>query len=204
MPAVSLFFIGAVLIVNGLVLHGRIDPKGAAPVNAFVGAVLVAAAGRLAIPSGADEAALAGAAGFLLFGITYLWVALNAWTGHPAGGLGWYCGWASGVSVFLGVVSLVDQNDAKLALLWLLWAVLFATFFAVIALGRSELGHAAGWLAVMEAIVTASVPGGLEMIDRWDGLATAWVVAATVAVLGSFLVLACRRRAVPIHPHLDG
>lgn len=192
MASVGLFFIGAVLIANGLVLHGRIEPRAAAPINAFVGAVLVCTAGRLAIPSGADEAALAGAAGFLLFGITYLWVALNAWTGHPAGGLGWYCGWATGVSSFLGLVSLVRQDDAKLALLWLLWAVLFATFFVVIALGRSELAQAAGWLAIMEAVVTASVPGGLEMIDEWNGLATGWVVAATALVIGVFFVLSLR------------
>ena len=192
MAAVSLFFIGAVLMANGLVLHGRIEPRGAAPVNAFVGVVLVATAGRLALPAGADEARLAGAAGFLLFGITYLWVALNAWTGGPPAGLGWYCAWATGVSAFLGIVSLEHQDDAKLALLWLLWAVLFATFFAVLALGRSELVSAAGWLAIMEAFVTASVPGGLAMIDEWDGLATAWVTVATGGVLVAFLVLALR------------
>ena len=194
LSSVSLFFIGAVLVVNGLALLGRIEPTGAAPVNAFVGIVLVATAGRLALPTGADEAALLAAAGFLLFGITYLWVALNAWTGHPAGGLGWYCAWATGVSVFLGLANLVHEHDTKFALLWLLWALLFATFFSVLALGRSTLNHAAGWLAIMEAIVTASVPGGLLMIGRWDDLATAWVAVATAGVIGVFLILICRPR----------
>ena len=194
LSSVSLFFIGAVLLVNGLALHGRIEPKEAAPVNAFVGVVLVAAAGRLALPTGADEAALVGAAGFLLFGVTYLWVALNAWTGHPAGGLGWYCAWATGVSVFLGLVNLVHEDDPKFALLWLLWALLFATFFVVLALGRSALNHAAGWLAIMQAIVTASVPGGLLMIGQWEDLATAWVAVAAAGVIGVFLVLARRPR----------
>jgi hypothetical protein len=62
LSSVVLFFIGAVLLVNGLVLHGRIASKGAVPINAFVGVVLVAAAGRLALPTGADETALVGAA----------------------------------------------------------------------------------------------------------------------------------------------
>ena len=194
MSSVSLFFIGAVLIVNGLALHGRVEPKGTAPINAIVGIVLVAAAGRLALPTGADEAALVGAAGFLLFGITYLWVARIAWTGHPAGGLGWYCGWATGVSVFLGLVSLVHQDDPKFTLLWLLWALLFATFFTVLALGQSQLSHAAGWLAIMEAIVTASAPGGLLIIGQWEDLATAWVAGAAAAVIGVFLLLAYRPR----------
>jgi hypothetical protein len=194
LSSVSLFFIGAVLIVNGLALHGRIEPKGTAPVNAIVGILLVAAAGRLALPTGADEAALVGAAGFLLFGITYLWVALNAWTGHPAGGLGWYCAWATGVSVFLGLVNLIHEDNPKFALLWLLWALLFATFFTVLTLPQANLSHAAGWLAMMEAIVTASVPGGLLMIGKWEDLPTASVAAATAGVIAVFVVLARRPR----------
>ena len=178
--------------MNGLSLHGRIEPVGAAPVNALVGLVLVANAARLALPTGADEAALIGAAGFLLFGVTYLWVAVNAWTGHPAVGLGWYCAWATGVSVFFGLVNLVQENDAKLALLWLLWALLFATFFAVLGLGRAALDSAAGWLAIMEALATASVPGGLMMIGKWEDLATAWVAVAAATVIVVFALLASR------------
>jgi putative amide transporter protein len=112
----------------------------------------------------------------------------------PAGGLGWYCAWATGVSVFLGLVTLIREDDTKFALLWLLWALLFATFFAVMALGWSTLNHAAGWLAIMEAIATASVPGGLLMIGQWDDLATAWMAIAAVGVIGVFLVLAHRPR----------
>jgi hypothetical protein len=190
--SVGLFFIGAVLICNGLTLLGRMEPRSAAPVNAFVGIVLVAIAARLAVPAGATETALAGAAGFLLFGITYLWVALNAWTGHPPDGLGWYCLWATGASLFLGAVAGYRHDDTKLALLWLLWAVLFATFFVVIALAKSALHVAAGWLAIMEAIVTASIPGGLLMIGEWNDLATAWVVVATGVVLAVYAALVAR------------
>ncbi len=196
MSAVSLFFIGAVLFVNGLSLLGRVEPKGGAPVNALVGAVLVGNAARLALPAGAGEAALTAAAGFLLFAITYLWVALNAWTGHDAKGLGWYFAWATGVSAFLGGITLFHQQDWKFALLWLLWTVLFATFFVVIALERGDLVFAAGWLAIMQAFVTASIPGGLELIGKWDNdVATVAVAVATVAVIGAFLAL-MRRPAV--------
>lgn len=196
MSGVSLFFIGAVLLCNGLTLLGRMEPKAAAPVNAMVGLVLVATAARLGVPADADESALVGSAGFLLFGLTYLWVALTAWTGHSATGLGWYCGWATAVSLFLGGVTLFDLDDAKFALLWLLWAVLFGTFFTLIALERSELAYAAGWLAILEAAFTASGPGALLMTDAWDDLATAWVLAATVGVIAVFLVLARRARVV--------
>ena len=96
------------LFVNGLTLLGRIEPKGGAPVNALVGAVLVGNAARLGAaaraptrpPWPARPASCCSA-------ITYLWVALNAWTGHDPKGLGWYFAWATGVSVFLGLVALV-------------------------------------------------------------------------------------------------
>ena len=150
MSAVSLFFNGAVLFENGHTLLGRIEPRGGAPVNALVGVVLVANAARLALPAGADEPALAAAAGFLLFALTYLWVALNAWTGHDSSGLGWYCAWAAGVSIFLGLVTLFHQHDWKFTMLWLLWAVLFATFFVVIALERTALVFQSNERALLE------------------------------------------------------
>jgi hypothetical protein len=42
MSAVGLMFVGAVLFVNGLLFLGRIDGKGAATFNLFVGALQVA------------------------------------------------------------------------------------------------------------------------------------------------------------------
>ena len=196
MSAVSLFFIGAVLLCNGLTLLGRITPRGAAPVNALVGVVLVAAAAHLGVPQDASEGDLVGAAGFLLFAVTYLWVAINAYTRHDPAGLGWYCAWAAGVSVFLGLVNVTHLDDDKFALLWLMWAVLFAVFFVVIALERTELAVAAGWLAILQALFTASGPGALEMIGKWEELATGWVVFATIVVLGSFAMVALRRAPV--------
>ncbi len=157
--AVSLFFIGAVLLCNGLTLLGRIQPRSAAPVNALVGVVLVAAAARLGVPHDASEADLVGAAGFLLFAITYLWVAINAYTRHDPAGLGWYCAWASGVSVFLGLVNVTHLDDDKFALLWLLWAVLFAVFFVVIALERTDLAVAAGLARDSRGAVHRERPG---------------------------------------------
>jgi hypothetical protein len=190
--SVALLFIGPVLLLNGLTLLGRIEPRAAATVNALIGSLLVANAVRLLLPTGADEAALTGAAGFLLFGLTYVQVAFNTWTGHPSGGLGWYCGWAALVSAFLGVVAQTRHDDPKLALLWVLWTVLFAVFFVLIALDRSVLARPAGWLAIMEAVVTTTVPGALLVIGEWGGLATAWVAGATAVTLGAFAVLVVR------------
>ena len=142
----------------------------------------------------ANQDDVIGGAGFLLFGFTYLWVALNAWTGHSAAGLGWYCCWAAAVSAFFAVVAFGRLDDAKLGLLWVLWAVLFATFFALLGLELEALQVPAGGLAIMESIVTTSVPGALLLLGEWSDLATAWVAggtAVTIVVLG-LLVLRAR------------
>src|SRR5262249_61954175 len=41
MPSLGLFFVGPVLLINGLSLLGRVDAKAAAPVNAFTGVLLI-------------------------------------------------------------------------------------------------------------------------------------------------------------------
>ncbi len=183
MTSVGLFFIGAVLFLNGLSLLGVVTPREAAPVNALVGTLLVAVAADTLLPDTAGEAQGFTAAGFLLFAVTYLWVAINAWTGTEGRGLGWYCAWAAGVSVFLGAVAEWRSDDTKLALLWLLWAVLFATFFALLGLGQMRLAHAAGRLAIAEAVVTTTVPGALLLLGEWSDLHATWVLVATLATL---------------------
>ena len=203
MSSFGLLFIGAVLLANGLVLVGRIEARAAAPINALVGFLLVGVTLWLALPErdltvAAHQDRVISAAGFLLFALTYLWVAFNAWTGHPTDGLGWYCGWAAIVSVFFAVVSFERLHDTKESLLWVLWAVLFAAFFTLLALGQKRIGVAAGWLAIMEAAVTTTVPGALLLLGRWTTLDTAWVAVATIVTIAVFAirVLGVRRRRV--------
>ena len=41
MAIVGLLYVGAVLFINGLLLIGAVDPRAAAPINLFVGALQV-------------------------------------------------------------------------------------------------------------------------------------------------------------------
>jgi putative amide transporter protein len=206
MASIGLFFIGSVLFVNGLALLGRVSADAAAPINALIGLLLVAVVAAIAIPardmsSTANRNAMLSAAGFLVFALTYLWVAVNNWTGRPNHGLGWYCCWAVGVSVFFGLVAFLRVHDPKEGTLWVLWAVLFAVFWALLGLDRVRLRRAAGWLAITEAFVTASIPGGLLLLGDWGRVATGWVVGAAVVTLTGFVVLAAHDgRAEPAKP----
>jgi putative amide transporter protein len=89
MGGVGLFYVGAVLVINGVMLLGRITPQAAAPLNFFVGGLQVLTPTVLIVQSDGDPAVIFGASGLHLFGFTYLWVAINAAAGWDGAGLGW-------------------------------------------------------------------------------------------------------------------
>jgi len=204
MPNLGLFFVGPVLLINGLSLLGRVDAKAAAPVNAFTGVLLIGVTLYIDLPAAARGAGASsvvlGSAGYLLFAFTYLYVAVGNWSGASGSGLGWYCGWATLVAVFLSAEYYATYHDAKFGTIWLSWALLFATFFTVLALKVSSLTAAAGWLTVLEAFSTCTIPGALLLAGRWNGLSTGIVIAAQAAVAVAFLAVAWRspRHADPL------
>lgn len=204
MGSVALFFVGAVLFVNGLSLLGKVDAKAAAPINFFVGLTLVLATGWSIwdvrdLTTTENLNVLIGALGFLLFAFTYLYVGIGNYTGHSGTGLGWYCGWAAIVSVFLAITNYTRLDDPKFGMLWVLWTILFSCFFLVLALDLDRFGWATGWVTVIEAFITTTIPGGLLLLGRWDDMpnwvATVVGLAAIAVFVGLFL-----RRPSAEHP----
>jgi hypothetical protein len=191
MGALGLLFVGAVLFVNGLALLGRVDPRAAAPINLFVGALLVVVVLYLALPAAEDLTPVFTAAGFLLFGFVYLYVGIVNLTGHAATGVGWYSAWAAGVSLIIAVVTFV-REDVKFGTLWLLWTLLFTMFALVLALGLARLTVVTGWITVIEAIITATIPGLLLLLDAWADVPDLLVVAIAAAAVVLFVVIGGR------------
>ncbi|NYI69687.1 hypothetical protein GGQ54_000247 [Naumannella cuiyingiana] len=185
MGAIGLFYVGAVLIVNGLMLLGRITPKGAAPLNLMVGSMQVIFPTLALINSGGEPAAVLAAAPIYLFGFTYLWVGVANATGWGAEGLGWFSLFVAVSAVVFGGYAFTAQADPGFGVIWLLWAVLWAMFFVLLARGRAEWAPATGIVATGEGVLTAVV-GILIVFDRWQSTAEAAVV---IAILGGALVV---------------
>ncbi|CRK53716.1 conserved membrane hypothetical protein [Rhodococcus sp. RD6.2] len=203
MSSLSLMFVGSVLLLNGLGLLGVVGPKATAPVNVFIGSALVItvlSAVLSSLDSGTGQLDIVlGATGFLLFAFTYLYVAFNNFGSLPGDGLGWYCGWAALVSTFLAAVNFVRFSDVKFGFIWLSWVVLFSAFFFVLALGQEWLQRPTGWLAVLQAFTTTTIPGAMQLTGTWEEVNAAVVVAVQVVVVALFLVLVARARVT----HLD-
>lgn len=181
MSSLALLFVGAVLLVNGLALLGRVDARAAVPINLITGAGLVTASLIIAIPaSSGDRLELFGAVGYGLFGVTYLTVAGCTLLRADGRALGWYCAWASATAVILATIN-VTAGDARMALLWAAWAVLFFAFFLSGCAAAPRWDMAAGVLAIAQSITTATAPSLLMIDGAWNTVPLGWVAAAQLA-----------------------
>lgn len=185
MSAAGLFYVGAVLIINGLLLLGVISARAASPLNLFVGSLQVVVPTVLLIQA-TEVLDIAEATPLYLFGFTYLWVGINTATDWDMRGLGWFSLFvavsALGMSFYNGLV----LADGPFAVIWLYWAVLWFLFFCVLGIEIAHLTRFTGWFAIITGIVTAAVPGALLATGFWP---TNTVVATTLAVVGVVSVL---------------
>jgi putative amide transporter protein len=182
MASVGLLYVGAVLIVNGLMLLGRVEARSAAPLNFFVGGLQVLTPTYLIITSGGDGDTILGASGLYLFGFTYLYVGLNLLTGTDSTGVGWYSLFVAVAALGFSAVNFGKLDDAPFGVIWLYWAFLWLLFFLVLGRGRAGLSRYTGAVCAIQGWVTAWVPALLLLTGAYAGLSG--VVAVVLAVFG--------------------
>jgi putative amide transporter protein len=128
--------------------------------NIFAGFVGVVIALILLVQGGSrnDLASARGAGFILLFAFTYLWVAFNQFLDAGGRAFGWYCLFVAVTAIPAGIFTLqtAGGNPAAvwLGVNWFAWAILWGVFWALLALDR-PIARLAGWLAIVEGIVTA-------------------------------------------------
>jgi hypothetical protein len=185
MSSVGLLFVGAVLFVNALLLLGKVDAKGAAVFNLFVGGLQTAIPFYL-IATATTPSDILLDSGIFLFGFTYLYVGISNLAGFEAVGIGWYSAWVAIMAAAFGITNIVKFHDPTIGLLWLQWSVLWALFFLVLGLGVERLTALTGWLTLILSFTTCTIPGYLLLLGEWGHVHT-WlvlvVIAGTVAAL---------------------
>jgi putative amide transporter protein len=186
MADVGLLFVGAVLFVNGLLLLGRIDGKGAGTFNLFVGALQTAIPFYLiATATTTDDILLAS--GIFLFGFTYLYVGIANLAGQPSVGIGWYSAWVAIMAAAFGITNIVKFHDPTIGLLWLQWSVLWGLFWLLLGLGITRLTALTGWLTLILSFTTCTIPGFLLLLGVWGQVPT-WLVLLVIAATAAALV----------------
>ena len=180
MADVGLMFVGAVLFVNGLLLLGKVDAKGAAVFNLFVGGLQVAIPFYLIATAKTPNDILLDS-GIFLFGFTYLYVGICNLANHPAVGIGWYSAWVAIMAAAFGITEIVKFHDPTLGLLWLQWSVLWTLFWLVLGLGIERLTPVTGWLTLILSFTTCTIPGYVLLLGEWGRVHT-WLVLVVIGV----------------------
>lgn len=90
MNNVGLLYVGAVLLINGLMLLGRVPRRSADAMNLFVGALQCVTPTVLIIQARGNGEAILGASGLYLFGFTYLYVGVANLANLEPEGIGWF------------------------------------------------------------------------------------------------------------------
>ncbi len=163
MLGLVLFYVGAVLCLNGLWLLGRIGDNEIAIIDYFVGGITLLASLHLAFGPGADATSINAAALTLLFSFTYFWVALNRSNGADGRGLGWFCLFVAITAVPVTIQTLTGATTTWgiwFALCWAAWAVLWFLFFLLL-VGQKPIARLVGGVTVAEGVLTGWVPGFL-------------------------------------------
>ena len=201
MAAVGLFYVGAVLFVNGMMLLGHIDPRAAGYLNLFVGVLQVVIPTVLLVQADGDPDRILAASGLYLFGFTYLYVGLNLLTGTDSTGVGFFSLFVAVSALGFSAVSFSKQDDAPFGVIWLYWAFLWLLFFLLLGLKIESLTTYTGYVTVVEAWVTAAVPGFLIFTGYWETTTTTAVVLAVIGLAAAVALwpLARRRTAAAAH-----
>jgi len=211
MAYATLMMIGGTLFINGMVVLGKVEPRGAAPYNIFTGilATLVPFY-LLSKVTGIDHASfnqVLGVAPMWLFALTFLWVGINAVTDAPPSGVGWYCLWVVAMAVGFSLVNFIRFDAVREGVIWLNWAGLWGLFWLLLAMGQERLSTFTGWAAVLMSIWTVTLQAFLNMVGAWTDVPEWAFYAATVATIVVALAFAqragARERRVAERPLTD-
>ncbi|MCW5643299.1 MAG: AmiS/UreI family transporter [Rhodoferax sp.] len=163
MLGLSLFYVGAVLCLNGLWLLGRIGDKEIAVIDVFVGGITLLIALQLVFGAGADLGSIKAGGMLLLFTFTYFWVALNRYNGADGRGLGWFSLFVAITAIPVTIETFQGATTAWgiwLGLCWAAWAFLWFLYF-VLLVGQKPIAKFVGAVTFVTGILTGWLPGYL-------------------------------------------
>jgi hypothetical protein len=190
--AVGLLFVGAVLFINGVMLLGWVEPKSAAPINFFVGALQIITPTYLIFTANGDPNTILMAAGLYLFAFTYLYVGLNLAFDLDGTGLGYFCFFVVLSALVYSYLNFTRFNDPAFGVIWLYWALLWALFFLVLGLRMEGLTRYTGAVCAIQGWTTGWLVAFLLLTGRYDDYRNQLAIGLAifgVVVFGALYVL---------------
>lgn len=196
LDTVGLFYVGAVLFINGLMLLGYVNDRSAAVFNLFVGGLQTFTPLYLIITADGDLGRIFGASGIFLFGFTYLYVGIATLLKADTDGIGWYSLWVAIAACGYGLVHLFQLKDVKFGIIWLLWAILWFMFFLLLGL-KKNISRITGWAAILISWFTATIPAFLILVDAWAMISSSLYLILTLVLLVVCIYIYAKGRETP-------
>jgi len=160
MLGLLLLYVGAVLILNGIWLLGRIDDREIVLINLVVAGISLLVAAHSAVLA-VDVTGVRAAAMTLLFAITYLWIAYNRLRACDGRGLGWFSLFVAITVLPVAVTDLLAAQSAMdlvLAVSWVAWAALWFLYFLLL-VPRQPIQRLTAIATLLVGITTGWLPG---------------------------------------------
>lgn len=160
-----LFYVGAVLFINGLWLLDRIEGREIVVINLVTATVSGAVVLHDAFGPHADAASIRNATLSLLFCTTYLWVAWNRLSGADSRGLGWFSLFVAITALPVSLRAFAEAGslvDFWMAANWLAWSGLWLLYFLSLTL-HWRIGRLVGWATLAAGVLTGWIPGFLAV-----------------------------------------
>ncbi|MFD1929964.1 MULTISPECIES: AmiS/UreI family transporter [Nonomuraea] len=181
MGAVGLLYVGAVLFINGMMLLKMVEPRAAAILNLFVGALQVITPTVLIITNPGNPAQILGASGIYLFGFTYLYVGINLLGGFDSTGVGYFSLFVAVMALGYSYANFRLLGDPAFGVIWLYWAYLWFLFFVLLGLKHEQITRYTGWVTAIQGWITAAIPAFMVLTGYWQNTN---LIALVLAVFG--------------------
>ena len=164
MLGVMLVFVGSVLLINGMGGLGRVELKSMAVMNFIVGGlgVVITLINLIRAETPADYL---GIGAYLLFTITYIYVAICIWLDLDMRAFGWYCFFVACTTVPYSLKSFQD-GDMRFGVFLLIWGAMWFMFYLT-NVAKKDLGKFLPYSVIAIGIGTCWIPGLLMLTERW-------------------------------------
>ena len=163
MLGISMFLVGAVLLLNGLMLKGVIHKKPTGVFNFLVGlfCMLMAFNNHIRAAQMSDHLATANT---LLFAFTYFMVAANSLFGFDGKALGWFSLYVAVATIPNFIISFL-QHSPLMGIIWIAWGFLWFLFFLSGALANKTAANMAPYASMIVGVVFTGIPGYMALFE---------------------------------------
>lgn len=167
---IGLIYVGCVLLINGIGMYQKFDPKALAVMNFFTGGIYVVINIinlSYAVFSGQDISAFYGVGTSMLFGFTYLFVGLTNLFSLDGRPLAWYCFFVA-VNTIPSSYIAFSGGDFRFGIIWLIWGTLWGIYWIAGAFPKIKLNPNVVPLSTLfVAIATCWIPGYMLLASWW-------------------------------------